>query len=126
VAEAAALHDLAEVLDGALHLLVGVLEQLRGQLAGLARGRVVVQRDLDVGGLAAVVEADRAGVVDVRVAEAPPGDALVGDVLGDLGVPLDGLAERARDDRWLGPSAGCGDAVPAAHQGADPAEQVGG
>jgi hypothetical protein len=77
--------------------LSGVLEQLGHQLAGLTARRVVPQRHLDVGPAAAVVEADRTGVVHVGVAHAAPGDALVGDVLDDLGVPLDRLAERPGD-----------------------------
>jgi hypothetical protein len=74
-AEAAALHHQAEVLHRPLDLLVRVLEELGDQLPGLAPGRVVLEGDLDVGPAAAVVEADRAGVVDLAVADAAPGDA---------------------------------------------------
>jgi hypothetical protein len=63
---------------------------------------VVLQRHLDVGPAAAVVEAGRAGVVHIGVANGAPGDALVRDVL-DLGIPLDRLAERPGDL----PVAGC-------------------
>jgi hypothetical protein len=48
-----------------LDLLVGVLDEFGDELAGLAPGRVVLERDLDVGGRPAVVEADRADVVEV-------------------------------------------------------------
>ena len=51
--EAATLHNLAETVDRALDLLVGVLDELGDQLAGLAAGRVVLQRHLDVGAAAA-------------------------------------------------------------------------
>ena len=51
--EAAALHDLAEAVDRPPDLLVGVLDELGDQLAGLAAGRVVLQRYLDVGAAAA-------------------------------------------------------------------------
>jgi len=94
------LDRLAEAVHGPPHLLVGVLDELGDQLAGFAAWRVALQRDLDVGPTATVVEPDGAGVVDVGVANALPGDALVGDVLGDLGVPLDRLAERSRDLPW--------------------------
>jgi hypothetical protein len=86
--EAPRLHDPTEAVDGPLDLLVGVLDELGDQLAGLA-WRVVLERHLNVGGAAAAFEADRAGVADVGVPDAAPGDPLVGDVLGDLGVPLD-------------------------------------
>jgi hypothetical protein len=94
--QATRLDYLAEAVHGPLDLLVGVLDELGDQLAGLAAWRVALQRDLDVGPAAAVVEPDGAGVTNVGVAQALPGDALVGDVLDDLGVPLDRLAERSR------------------------------
>jgi hypothetical protein len=49
---------------------------------------VVPERHLNVVPATTVVEADGAGVADVGAADAAPGDALVGNVLGDLGIPV--------------------------------------
>src|SRR5688500_10141850 len=57
-----------EGLQGPLHLVLRVGEDLRHRVAEHAGRRVVLQADLDTGGAAVVVEADSPGVLHVETA----------------------------------------------------------
>ena len=101
----AGLDDLLEPAQVVVELLGRVLaEVLRHGLAERAAGHVVAQRDVHLGARAVRGghEADLPRVGDVGALRRAPGDLLAGHVLGRLGVPLDGLAERRGR-----PSSGC-------------------
>src|SRR3954454_1096369 len=87
-----------EALEVVAHLLLRLgAEELRERGAGRTGRRRVAQLDPHLGAAPAGRrrEAAGAGVVDVRALERAPRDQLVGPLLGDLGIPLDRLADRA-------------------------------
>src|SRR4051812_26384705 len=93
----AGLQDLLEPAQVVVELLGGLLaEVLRRGLAQRAARHVVGEGHVHLGAASARCghEADLAGVGDVGAVDRAPGDALRGDVLGRLGVPLDVRAER--------------------------------
>src|SRR4051812_15814052 len=90
----------AALLDQVLELLDRVLDLVRDDPHRVAdlfdhALRLVVHRQLDARALLVErLEAHRAGIGGAR--DAAPGDALIGDLLDDLGVPLFFLAGDAR------------------------------
>ena len=90
------LHDLLEPPKVARDLDRGLLAQQPGdRRREAAAGHRVVQVYPDLGpALRRRHELHAAGVGHVSLVEGPPGDQLVGAVLDDLRVPLDGGARR--------------------------------
>ena len=93
VGDLARLHELLEAPQIlADHLRRLMAEQPGDGRADLAGRRVVLQAHVHLGASSTEggLEAHRSGADDVRALERPPGDQLAGNLVDDLGVPLDG------------------------------------
>src|SRR5690606_4695187 len=90
--------EAAEILSD--RLLGGFVEDAREPLAEDAARRDVVDDDAHLRPPAAGSrdEPYAAAVVDLGAFDAAPGDQLIGDVIDDLGIPLDVDVARAGDD----------------------------
>src|SRR6185295_9977494 len=91
----AGFHELleaAQIFSNRLRWLV--TEQPRDGGADLTRGRVVLQphANFRTSPASGALEHHRAGADQLRAGKGAPGDQLAGDLVDDLGVPLDAAA----------------------------------